>query len=613
MIENAEISVIFNALKEGLHAVDYRSIRLPVDDGTNEPLKRKRVFTVIRFSNKSPKEITEHHKKLKLSVNDISSLECSFECFPIEETTSWNNVAEFLTTNEQALFPEAKFHSINLSFRGIYSSFGGQEWPTFENLFATGDPIGRILSPEISTEFVRKLNKHREAFLAVKELLQARSLSSNYSSGVEIVFPTFAKISQVLLQDGKLVISTTFGCPMPQFSVYVSRIPHGYQDNTEAIEGPLSSPLGKTFPETLSWTVNAPELFFDDHVSVDLLLTHSSIKLDSFGGGLAAISPKPGAQEARPEPKSRSAKKEVFETAFDQYKSVKRIGDGGSGQVFEVTNAKGEHLALKILDPSKATVDKVKRFKNEIDFCYRTSHKNIIRVLDYGITYLKGAKATPFYVMPLYPISLRGLIKKGMQKNHVLNLFSHLLGGIEEAHNQRVVHRDLKPENVLCSGEDNLVIADFGIAHFEEEFLRTSVSSNGARLANFQYAAPEQRSPDKEVDQRCDIYALGLILNEMVTKDVPQGTSYKTINEADPSMGYLDAVVEKMIRHNPVDRFSTVREVREQIALSSKGISVANSSAMFPELCPRCNQRFQPEAGWTDKTVCRHCGFQLWP
>lgn len=101
----------------------------------------------------------------------------------------------------------------------------------------------------------------------------------------------------------------------------------------------------------------------------------------------------------------------------------------------------------------------------------------------------------PFYVMPLYQHTLRGLMDAGIERNRILPLFSLILDGVEAAHLLRVWHRDLKPENVLCDANSgSAVIADFGIAHFEEDELYTAVETrNGDRLANFQYAAPEQR------------------------------------------------------------------------------------------------------------------------
>src|SRR6218665_3661882 len=90
---------------------------------------------------------------------------------------------------------------------------------------------------------------------------------------------------------------------------------------------------------------------------------------------------------------------QTFETPFDVYTEVGLLGEGGAGRVYEVQNDKGHTFALKCLSPDKITAERSKRFKNEIGFCQRTLHRNIVRVLDTGIFNLKGVMC-PFYVMP---------------------------------------------------------------------------------------------------------------------------------------------------------------------------------------------------------------------
>src|SRR5262249_32547506 len=136
---------------------------------------------------------------------------------------------------------------------------------------------------------------------------------------------------------------------------------------------------------------------------------------------------------------------------------------------------------------------------------------------------------------------------------------------------------DLKPENILQQDtndpHDALVIADFGIAHFEEDELHsTALTDKRDRLANFQYAAPEQRVPGKKVDWRADIYALGLILNEMFTGEVLQGAGYKKVSSVAPELGSLDALIERMVHQSPASRPCDLNEVRTMLldAVSAK-------------------------------------------
>lgn len=254
---------------------------------------------------------------------------------------------------------------------------------------------------------------------------------------------------------------------------------------------------------------------------------------------------------------------QTFETPFDVYTEVGRLGEGGAGRVYEVQNDKDHGFALKCLSPDKITAERRKRFKNEIGFCQRTIHRNIVRVLDTGILNLKGVMC-PFYVMPKCKGTLRSLIAS-TPANQVLALFAQILDGVEAAHKLDVWHRDLKPENILWDGS-SLIIADFGIAHFEEEAIYTAVETKVAsRMANFMYSAPEQRARGASVDQRADLFSLGLILSEMFTHDVPQGAGYRTISSAAPEFAYLDPIVDRMIQSSPERRYQSIDEIKRDL------------------------------------------------
>ena len=152
--------------------------------------------------------------------------------------------------------------------------------------------------------------------------------------------------------------------------------------------------------------------------------------------------------------------------------------------------------------------------------------------------------------MRRYQCSLRKLMGDGISSDAVLPLFSNILDGVEAAHLKGVVHRDLKPENILYDGDSGtLAIADFGTARFTEDIVATLVETGDEqRLANFQYAAPEQRKPGQPVGVPADLYALGLILNEMFTGVVPQGTEYQPISSVSEEDAFLDEVIA-MLEH----------------------------------------------------------------
>jgi serine/threonine protein kinase len=252
----------------------------------------------------------------------------------------------------------------------------------------------------------------------------------------------------------------------------------------------------------------------------------------------------------------------ILQTAFCEYRLDEQLGEGGAGRVYGGLDESGAKVAIKILTQSSS--EKRRRFKNEIAFLARNKHANIVTVTDHGMANesIKG----PFYVMHRYSGNLRVFMGKSAPGD-IIKRFSQILDGVEAAHLQGVIHRDLKPENVLLDNSNSaLAIADFGIASFTEDQLATLVETGPTqRLANSQYAAPEQRAAGRSVSAAADVYALGLILNEMFTGSVPHGTDYRLIASVATEHGYLDSIVSKMLKQNPVDRPGSILAIKQLI------------------------------------------------
>lgn len=251
-------------------------------------------------------------------------------------------------------------------------------------------------------------------------------------------------------------------------------------------------------------------------------------------------------------------------TTFGRYVLGATLGEGGAGRVFAARDESDSPCAVKVLAPERITTERRRRFKNEIMFGVRNDHPNVVRILDHGVTDIKGTPC-PFYVMPLFHGSLRNHMQQLDDPVRTLKAFDQILSGVEAAHLLGVVHRDLKPENVLVDSKaDLLVVADFGIADFTAEDLYTAVETkDGTRLANFEYAAPEQRTRGTGVSSLADIFSLGLILNEVFTGRVPHGTSYKTVAEVSAEYAWIDTLVTEMISQDPARRPATVDHVKQ--------------------------------------------------
>lgn len=261
----------------------------------------------------------------------------------------------------------------------------------------------------------------------------------------------------------------------------------------------------------------------------------------------------------------KRAKYEFTSSFLNVYKEVKIIGEGGNSTVFKVIDDENNEYALKLLN-KKIDKENKKRFKNEINYCLKSNHENIMNITDVGIYELKDQKYM-FYVMPVFDGNLREMMKNGIKNEDKLFYFNQILEGIKYFHNGNNYHRDIKPENILFDKIKNLlVVADFGISHFNDDELYTVIETKvGSRMANFQYASPEQKERGAEVDHRADIYALGLILNELFTGHVPFGTSYKKIAEVAPEYSFLDEVVEEMIKQDKNERPKNIETVQYEI------------------------------------------------
>lgn len=259
-------------------------------------------------------------------------------------------------------------------------------------------------------------------------------------------------------------------------------------------------------------------------------------------------------------------KPKQLNTTFANYKVEKVIGQGGNGYVYKASSGK-EQVAIKVLDPNRATVEKLKRFQNEYRFCAIDRHPNIIRVFDHGLS----DEGAPFFTMPLYTSSIRNMIGK-LNEDECFSIITQIIDGVEASHKLSVVHRDLKPENILYSDNDgSVVLADFGIAEFSEEELFTAVDTkDGTRLANFQYAAPEQRDRNGIVDHRTDIWSLGLIINELFTGKLALGKNHKSISDVSEKYSYFDAMVDQMMQQEKDNRYQDVEAIKLEISVRSK-------------------------------------------
>jgi eukaryotic-like serine/threonine-protein kinase len=209
----------------------------------------------------------------------------------------------------------------------------------------------------------------------------------------------------------------------------------------------------------------------------------------------------------------------VGDVLQDRYRLLALIAKGGMGSVYRGERVGlGRPVAIKFMSAAFARDPQlVKRFEVEAHAMSKLSHPNCISVIDYGVDRL------PYLVMDLVEgVSLRTLLERGpLPARRAIAIARQVLAALSHAHTQRIIHRDIKPENIVVGQkpgiEDHALILDFGLA----KLLGSQANlTQGMALGTPNYMAPEQMGVGT-VDERTDIYAVGIVLFEVLTGKKP--------------------------------------------------------------------------------------------
>jgi eukaryotic-like serine/threonine-protein kinase len=258
-----------------------------------------------------------------------------------------------------------------------------------------------------------------------------------------------------------------------------------------------------------------------------------------------------------------------------RFASPELVGHGGMAYVFRAADSAGGGLvAVKVLDPRISRTLERERFLREIAVCSRLEHPHIVQVLGSG-----EVEGTLYYVMPFIEGgSLRSRLAAGpLPVQAALRLAARVADALAYAHGAGFMHRDLKPENLL--GHTDVWLSDFGFARAVRAATDQRITRAGDVLGTPEYMSPEQAMGRFDIDQTCDLYALGCVLFEMLTgqppfvRTDPGAAIVRGFNDAIPPIHEIRAGVPPLVERilagllewNPRRRLQSAAEVRDAV------------------------------------------------
>ena len=280
----------------------------------------------------------------------------------------------------------------------------------------------------------------------------------------------------------------------------------------------------------------------------------------------------------------------VERTVGGRYRLERLVGGGGMGAVYEATDLRlNRRIAIKILSAKMfGNREALRRFEREAQTSARLSHRNIIRVYDYGLLGTGGA----YLVMELISgETLAALIKREgcIPPQTAADYFNQLLEAVKAAHAAGVIHRDLKPANVIISKEANgqlhVRVLDFGLAKIKVSDLGDTnnptavMTTPGTVMGTIGYMSPEQLTGEA-VDERTDLFSVGVMVVEALTGRRPfRGNVYTELlssivhgsfhlETGSKEAERLDAVLQKCLAKDREGRFSSAGEMQRELILA---------------------------------------------
>lgn len=261
---------------------------------------------------------------------------------------------------------------------------------------------------------------------------------------------------------------------------------------------------------------------------------------------------------------------------FPQLEIIALIGEGGMGAVYKARQKKLDRLiALKVIRQNVTGVPFfADRFEREARTLARLSHPKIVGIHDFGEVdtrssgHRKSNHSTLYFLMMEYVDgeNLRHLIDSGtLSPELAVSLIRQICEPLEYAHGEGIVHRDIKPENILIDSSGRVRIADFGLAKLVTTSAKELTLTKTLQIVGTpRYMAPEQMEGSRDVDQRADIFSLGIVFYEMLTGTTPAG-HFEPPSMKSGAHPDLDEIVLRAISSDPQRRYQSVSELQDAL------------------------------------------------
>ncbi|MFO1436799.1 MAG: protein kinase [Verrucomicrobiaceae bacterium] len=257
---------------------------------------------------------------------------------------------------------------------------------------------------------------------------------------------------------------------------------------------------------------------------------------------------------------------EVLQDKLPAYQVLALIGRGGMGAVYRgVQISLNREVAIKILPPQLLAADPhfAERFKQEAQAMARFSHPNIISVFDFG----QMADGTLFFVMEfINGTDVAQMIQQQgrLSSAHAMAIAAHVCDALQCAHEHGVVHRDIKPANIIVGYDGRVKVADFGLAKSRQN-ANTSLTVTGHVMGTPHYVAPEALMLGVSIDHRADIYAVGVMLYQMLTGKLPQGLFEMPSLKVPGLDPRYDHIIASAMREDRDQRYQRIRDMRRAL------------------------------------------------